>query len=162
MGTWNETNDGSGLSPLTLLNDTLTLSDQLPFVVDFELMTPSIILGRNNVFLTFYTALLFVAQFAADDNMASFASTCPIDDVALFMGTVDGDCSVSLCVQPLLSRHPMVSYDENPFIDTIVVLNVVRKSHWTVGVRTEIHDESPRDRVPGLQVCGQIRWGKEV
>ena len=63
--------------PLNISNN---VSSLLSFTLDLMVVPGATVLGRNTVFLTFYTALLHVAQFSTSDELVPFEVMSPIDE----------------------------------------------------------------------------------
>lgn len=65
------------------------------FAVSFESIAGAGNVDRNDVFLTFYAALLHVAQFPAESQMQSFQSDSPSGKLHLHMQDIGIGCQVS-------------------------------------------------------------------
>ena len=87
----------SGLAPPTFshINASTTLSLPSSFAVSFESIAGAGPVDRNDVFLTFYAALLHVAQFPAQVRMQEFDSVSPNGRLHLYMQDNGIGCSVS-------------------------------------------------------------------
>ena len=64
--------------------------------VDFQSVAGATPLKRNDVFLTFYAAILYVAKFPAGDNLLRFNSKAPDVNLRVHMLDVGTGCSVIL------------------------------------------------------------------
>ena len=84
-----------GDSALFSSNSSSTLSYPPGFSVDFYNIPGGISLNRNEVFLTFYTALLHVAEFPAGSQWNIFESVSPNKILTLIMQDSGSGCSVS-------------------------------------------------------------------
>ena len=90
-----------GDSALFASNSSATLSYPPGFSVKFYNIMGAISLNRNEIFLTFYTALLHVAEFPAGSQWNIFESVSPNKKLTLIMQDSGRGCSVSqpqLCV----------------------------------------------------------------
>lgn len=85
------------LAPLTFsrINASNTLSIPPTFAISFESIAGASHLDRNEVFLTFYIALLHVAQFPAETQMQPFQSDSPSGKLHLYMQEIGIGCQVS-------------------------------------------------------------------
>ena len=84
-----------GDSALFALNSSATLSYPPGFSVNFYNIPSGISLNRNEIFLTFYTALLHVAEFPAGSQWNIFESVSPNKILTLIMQDSGSGCSVS-------------------------------------------------------------------
>ena len=84
-----------GDSALLALNNSATLSYPPGFSVVFYNIPGGISLNRNEIFLTFYTALLHVAEFPAGSQWNIFESVSPNKVLTLIMQDSGSGCSVS-------------------------------------------------------------------
>ena len=84
------------IAPLVLspLNSSTAISTPPFFAVKFESITGARALDRNEVFLTFYTAVLYVAQFHIDSYMQAFAVTSPSGKMSLHVQKIGNGCQV--------------------------------------------------------------------
>ena len=86
-------NDSDSINSKTSFNGPSSASIQLPpyaplsstLSIRFTPLDRSTKLKRNNVFLTFYAALLHVAQFSVTDDMSTFNADSSKADVRVFM-----------------------------------------------------------------------------
>lgn len=87
----------SGLAPPTFshINASNALSLPSSFRVSFESIAGAGQVDRNDVFLTFYAALLHVAQFPAGTQMQTFHSVSPNGKLHLHMQGIGIGCPVS-------------------------------------------------------------------
>lgn len=85
------------LASLTFSDLNASTAFSLPpsFAVSFQSIADAGRLDRNEVFLTFYTALLHVAQFPPETQMQSFQSVSPSGKLNLLMEKVGIGCQVS-------------------------------------------------------------------
>ena len=100
-----------GDSALFASNSSATLSYPPGFSVDFYNIPGGISLNRNEIFLTFYTALLHVAEFPAGSQWNIFESVSPNKVLTLIMQDSGSGCSVSqpqLCLTLTPKRGEMV------------------------------------------------------
>ena len=84
-----------GDSALFAFNSSTTLSYPPGFSVNFYHIPGGISLNRNEIFLTFYTALLHVAEFPAGSQWNIFESVSPNNVLTLIMQDSGSGCSVS-------------------------------------------------------------------
>ena len=87
----------SDLAPLisSPLNAPTTLSIPPAIAIRFETIAGARRVGRNDVFLTFYLAVLHTAQFSTENLMDSFQSNSPSGKLHLHMDAVGIGCPVS-------------------------------------------------------------------
>ena len=85
-----------GGSALIAFNNSATLLYPPGFSVDFYNIPGGVRLNRNEIFLTFYTALLHVAEFPAGSQWNVFESVSPNEVLTLIMQDLGSGCSVSL------------------------------------------------------------------
>ncbi|CAF9936410.1 MAG: hypothetical protein ALECFALPRED_006843 [Alectoria fallacina] len=85
------------LAPLTFsrINASNTLQIPPTFAISFESIAGASRLDRNEVFLTFYNALLNVAQFPAETQMQPFRSNSSSGKLHLYMQEIGIGCQVS-------------------------------------------------------------------
>lgn len=86
----------SGLAPL----NTSRVNTSIPssYAVSFESIAGGGRLDRNEVFLTFYTALLHVAQVPAESQVQSFQSASPSGKTHLYMEALGTEYEVSKAI----------------------------------------------------------------
>ena len=82
-------------SALSASNSSATLSYPPGFSVAFYKIPGGISLNRNEIFLTFYTALLHVAEFPTGSQWNIFESVSPNKVLTLIMQDSGSGCSVS-------------------------------------------------------------------
>ena len=85
------------ITPLILspLNSSATISTTPIFDVTFRTIPGARALDRNEVFLTFYAAVLHVAQYPADSYMQTFVVSSPSGKLDLHVQKVRMGCQVS-------------------------------------------------------------------
>lgn len=116
--TWNATLSITSTSP-TLLPPNALLSPRL--TVDFDRVAGAAKLRRNDVFLTFYTAMLHVAMFPAENDMQPFNSRSPTANLRVHMfetgiGCLNGQVITALAYVPqYMMEHPRFGYHETNF-----------------------------------------------
>ena len=66
------------------------------FAVDFQSVAGATRLKRNEVFLSFYAAILYVAKFPVDDPLVPFNSRAPGVNLRVHMFRIGVGCSVTL------------------------------------------------------------------
>ena len=106
--------EAGGDSALFAFNSSATLSYPPGFSIHFYNIPGGISLNRNEIFLTFYTALLHVAEFPAGSQWDIFESVSPNKVLTLIMQDSGRGCSVS---QPqscltLTPRERKIDYKE--------------------------------------------------
>lgn len=119
----------SDLAPLNFsdLNASTTFSLPPSFAVSFVSIAGAGRLNRNEVFLTFYTALLHVAQFSPESQMQPFQSVSPSGNVQLHMQKVGIGCPVSQ-----EGIEPSLFYDDR-MIDVSMLTSGVRIQYgWVI------------------------------
>ena len=95
--------DGTNVTTSTLpthspMNASVSVND---FLVDFTAIDGALALHRNDVFLTFYAAILHLAQFPPAARLSGFESKSPLNNVWLVMSGRGNGCQV----RPLLSAQ---------------------------------------------------------
>lgn len=91
-------------------NNSAALSYPRGFSVEFSNIPGVLSVDRNQLFLTFYIALLHVAEFPAGGRWRIFESVSPDKALTLIMQDVGSDCSVSqpkLCLTFTPKRRQM-------------------------------------------------------
>ena len=85
------------LAPLNsiVINASTGITTPSIFAVNFVPFSGAGALDRNEVFLTFYTAVLYVAQFPAESYMRSFEVASPSKKLYLYMQTIETEIQVS-------------------------------------------------------------------
>lgn len=91
--TWNAT---LSITSTSLLPPNAILSPRL--TIDFDRVAGAAQLRRNDVFLTFYTAMLHVAMFPAENDMQPFNSKSPTANLRVHMFETGIGCLVSLLI----------------------------------------------------------------
>lgn len=87
----------SNLTPFNSIsiNASTGISSPTVFDVSFVAISGAGTLSRNEVFLTFYTAILHVAQFPAESYMQSFAVSSPSKKLYLYIQSMGVETQVS-------------------------------------------------------------------
>ena len=99
--------DDAGVIQDTILNRTLDTSSTLStpqapslpnaqLTIDFATVVGSAKLRRNDVFISFCTAMLHIAKFPAEDRLQYFESRAPSVDLSVHMYEVGTGCSVQI------------------------------------------------------------------
>ena len=92
-----DTGIDSNLAPLNsfFINASTEISAPIHFAINFVPISGGGALNRNEVFLTFYTAILHVAQFPAESYMQSFTVASPSRKLFLHIQNMGADTPVS-------------------------------------------------------------------
>lgn len=111
-----------GDSALFASNNSATLSYPPGFSVAFYSIPEGISLNRNEIFLTFYTALLHVAEFPAGSQWNIFESVSPNKVLTLIMQDSGSGCSHDILISALIyvprymTEHKQFGYRETQFV----------------------------------------------
>lgn len=95
VDTWSTECSNPSALPISHCGNASLLST---LAVDFQSVAGAISLKRNDVFLSFYAALLHVARFPAGDQLQRFDSRAPDVELRVHMFHIGIGCSVSLSI----------------------------------------------------------------
>ena len=106
---WNDSSS-NGTVPSVISSSNLTLLDTR-MKIDLYQLAGAQLIKRNTMFLTFFTALLHIAQHQILDIVDSFESKYPGGDVWIDMYSADAACLVSLdTAHPTIQSGPHIYY----------------------------------------------------
>ena len=140
------------LSPVPSISNAL-LPPRL--TVDFYTVFGAKKLSRNDVFLTFYTAMLHLAQFPVEDGMRFFNSKIPTIDLRVQMY----ESGLGCLVLPLTSFVPYkmrVQWNSADVYGGVIE----RASDCGLGLRASVYDGASRVRIQGDQFQHQVGWSE--
>ena len=133
--------NGTDSDLVTLNSSAFNDSNTQRFAVIFESIAGGGVVNRNDVFLTFYIALIHVAQFSIEDQMQTFQGDSPNGQCRLHMQDMRTRCQVSRTRSKGALCSPLLHKDQTINVCRLTLCSdTVWRCHHRLALCAQVYD----------------------